>query len=65
MRDHKTALRPTLQTYVLPWIKKQAWTWDIRSEARKEMEYLEKEGGRFDDWKVNVGLEIARPAVQQ
>jgi phosphatidylglycerol phospholipase C len=66
LADRARALKPTLQTYVLPWLTKASWSWDIAREARIEMEYLEKEGGRFEDWKVDagVGMTDARPVVE-
>jgi phosphatidylglycerol phospholipase C len=62
LADRKRALRPTLQTYILPWVSRKNYWFDISAEARKETEYLEKEGGRFDDVVIpELSLEIARP----
>ena len=30
----------------------------IAREARIEMEYLEREGGRFDDWRVGTAADV-------
>ncbi|RSH95433.1 hypothetical protein EHS25_000523 [Saitozyma podzolica] len=61
--DRNKALRPTLQTYILPWVSRKNYWFDVANEARKETEYLEKEGGRFDDVEIpELSLDVARVA---
>jgi hypothetical protein len=58
------ALQPTLQTLLLPYIKKKNWWFDYERQAREETEYLEREGGRFDEVIIpeEVTLKIVRPS---
>jgi phosphatidylglycerol phospholipase C len=59
--NRNKALRPTLQTYILPWVSRKKYWFDVANEARKETEYLEKEGGRFDDVEIpELSLDVAR-----
>ncbi|KAK8843467.1 hypothetical protein IAR55_007124 [Kwoniella newhampshirensis] len=60
--DRARALKPTIQTYVLPFIQKKNWWFEYQRLAREETEYLEKEGGTFDIDVPEVEMRIARPA---
>ncbi|KAI9636540.1 PLC-like phosphodiesterase [Dioszegia hungarica] len=58
--DYEGAMKPTLQTFLLPWLSRTAYSFDIAREAKDDKEYLEREGGRFEDWgDVQTGLQIA------
>jgi phosphatidylglycerol phospholipase C len=58
--DYEGTMKPTLQTYLLPWLSKTAYSFDIAREAKDDKDYLEREGGRFEDWAdVQTGLQIA------
>ncbi|ORX38944.1 PLC-like phosphodiesterase [Kockovaella imperatae] len=62
LADRAKALKPSLTTYVLPWSSKKKYWFDYEQKAREEFEYLEKEGGRFDDVIVpELSLRIAKP----
>ncbi|WWD21001.1 hypothetical protein CI109_105482 [Kwoniella shandongensis] len=56
------ALKPTLQSYMLPFVKPKNWWFAHQRLAREETEYLEKEGGTFDIDIPEVEMRIARPA---
>jgi phosphatidylglycerol phospholipase C len=59
--DYYRAVKPTLQTYLLPFVNKKAWWFDIAKQTKEERQYLEKEGGKFEGWEgFKVGLQIAR-----
>ena len=62
LADREKALKPSLQTYVLPWISKKNYWFDHQRQAQDELDYLEKEGGKFDDVVVpETSLRIANP----
>lgn len=46
--DRARALKPTLQTFFLPFLNPKAYWWDRERLAREETLYLEREGGAFD-----------------
>jgi hypothetical protein len=64
LANRAKALQPTLQTLLLPYIKKANWWFDYERQAREETEYLEREGGRFAEVVVpeEVNLKIVRPS---
>jgi len=64
LANRAKALQPTLQTLLLPYIKKANWWFDYEKQARMETEYLEREGGRFAEVIVpdDINLKIVRPS---
>lgn len=56
MADRAKVLKPTLQTYILPYLDYNKYWFERKRQAREELEYLEREGGRFD------AVQILRPA---
>ena len=64
LANRAKALQPTLQTLLLPYIKKANWWFDYEKQARMETEYLEREGGRFAEVVVpdDINLKIVRPS---
>lgn len=45
--DRARVLKPTLQSYILPYLDYQNYWFEHRRQAREEMAYLEREGGLF------------------
>lgn len=63
LADRARALQPTLQTLLLPYIQKKNWWFDYMRQAKEETEYLEREGGKFDEVVIpDVSLKIVRPS---
>lgn len=46
--DTAKALKPTVQSYLLPYLNLYNYSFAYESKAREEYEYLEREGGAFD-----------------
>ncbi|KAK1922443.1 PLC-like phosphodiesterase [Papiliotrema laurentii] len=62
LRDRKAALKPTLATYVLPFLQTRYYSFSYQRLAQEETEYLEKEAGSFSSVKVAPSsLKIAKP----
>ncbi|ODN74798.1 hypothetical protein, variant 2 [Cryptococcus amylolentus CBS 6039] len=59
--DRAKALKPTLQTYIKPFLSKKNWWFDYQRLAREETEYLEREAGTFDIQVPHVDMGIADP----
>jgi len=57
--DRTRALRPTLQSYILPYLTVESWWFERQRKSREETVYLEKEGGRFDDIVVPPSVAVA------
>ncbi|CAD6586775.1 MAG: hypothetical protein TREMPRED_004555 [Tremellales sp. Tagirdzhanova-0007] len=62
-KNRKRALRPTVQTYVLPFLSYKNYWFDVERAAREETEYLEREGGKFENVVLpEVSMRVAKPA---
>ncbi|KAK4686292.1 phosphatidylglycerol phospholipase C, partial [Tremellales sp. Uapishka_1] len=60
--DRIAALRPTLQTFVSPFLSRKNWWFVYTKLAKEETEYLEREGGRFDSVVVpDVSMKVLTP----
>ncbi|OCF44948.1 glycerophosphodiesterase [Kwoniella heveanensis CBS 569] len=60
--DRAKALKPTLQSYIMPYLQSKNWWFAYERLAREETEYLEREGGTFDIAVPSVSLNIAKPS---
>ncbi|WVR09202.1 hypothetical protein IAU60_006264 [Kwoniella sp. DSM 27419] len=61
--DRAKALKPTLQSFILPFLQSKNWWFAYERLAREETEYLEREGGTFDVVVPAASLRIARPGA--
>ncbi|WWC73276.1 uncharacterized protein I206_107242 [Kwoniella pini CBS 10737] len=62
--DRAKALKPTLQSYIQPFLSAKYYWFHRERLAREETEYLEREGGTFDIIIPEISLGIARPSSQ-
>ncbi len=60
--DHVRALKPTLQSYIIPYLTREAYWFERERKAREETDYLEKYGGKFDSVVVPSFVNALRPA---
>ncbi|WRT68870.1 uncharacterized protein IL334_005851 [Kwoniella shivajii] len=60
--DRAKALKPTLQSYILPFLQTKNYWFQYQRLANEETEYLEREGGTFDIPIPVVSLGIAKPS---
>lgn len=60
--DRAKALKPTLQSYVMPFFNIKNYWFEINREAHEELVYLEREGGTFDS--VIVPPTLTLPSVR-
>lgn len=62
LANRKAALKPTLTTYVLPYLQKKNYWFEYQRLANEETEYLEREAGKFDKYAAQaMPIRIARP----
>jgi phosphatidylglycerol phospholipase C len=62
--DRARALKPTVQSYFLPFFNYYNYAFGYEAKAREEFEYLEREGGKFDalDSAIEAAIQPIRPA---
>ncbi|WVO18255.1 hypothetical protein L204_105965 [Cryptococcus depauperatus] len=62
--DRAKALKPTLSTYILPFMRKKNWWFEYQRLAREETEYLEREAGTFNIPIPKIEMRIASASYE-